>query len=61
LSRTFQTSLPAGTYCDVMSGDVGNGSCTGATYTVDRSGQVPLAVPAIHIGARTTGGGAGAT
>lgn len=29
LSTTFQTGLPAGTYCDVISGDKIYGSCTG--------------------------------
>jgi alpha-amylase len=38
LTRTFQTSLPAGTYCDVMSGDYSNGSCSGSSYTVGSSG-----------------------
>jgi alpha-amylase len=58
LSRTFQTSLPAGTYCDVMSGDFNGTSCTGTTYDVNSSGQVTATVPAnaalaLHINART--------
>ncbi len=36
--RRFQTSLPAGTYCDVFHGDFTGGSCTGPTYTVDAAG-----------------------
>ena len=61
LSRTFQTSLPAGTYCDVMSGDASGTSCTGTTYTVDSASQVTATVPAngvlaLHINARTTPG-----
>jgi alpha-amylase len=57
LTRTFSTSLPAGTYCDVMSGDFSNGSCSGAAYTVNSSGQVTATVPAngalaLHINAR---------
>jgi alpha-amylase len=64
LTRTFQTSLPAGTYCDVMNGDFSGGSCTGPGYAVDGSGQVTATVPAggalaLHINARGTGGGTG--
>jgi alpha-amylase len=62
LTRTFATSLPAGTYCDVMNGDVSGTSCSGPSYTVDGSGQVTATVPAngalaLHTGARTPGGG----
>jgi alpha-amylase len=61
LSRTFQTSLPAGTYCDVMSGDAGGTTCTGSTYSVNAAGQVTATVPAngalaLHVNARTSGG-----
>jgi alpha-amylase len=64
LSRTFQTSLPAGTYCDVMNGDPAGGSCTGPAYQVNASGQVTATVPAggalaLHTGARTGGGNPG--
>jgi alpha-amylase len=63
LSRTFQTSLPAGSYCDIISGDFnpgGGGTCTGTAVTVDASGQVTLTIPAmsaaaIHIGAKLGG------
>ncbi|RSM42789.1 alpha-amylase [Actinoplanes sp. ATCC 53533] len=60
LTRTFQTSLPAGTYCDVMTGDLSGGACTGAAYQVDGSGQVTATVAAnsalaLHINARGTG------
>jgi alpha-amylase len=59
LSRTFQTSLPAGTYCDVANGDVTNGSCSGTAYVVNGSGQFSATVPAngmlaLHINARVT-------
>ena len=62
LTRTFQTSLPAGTYCDVMAGDFSGGACTGPAYTVNASGQVTATVAAgaalaLHVGARGTGGG----
>ncbi|THA29697.1 glycosidase [Streptomyces sp. A1277] len=53
LTRTFQTSLPAGDYCDVQSG---NG------VTVNGSGQFTATLGAntalaLHTGARTCGGG----
>lgn len=70
LTRTFQTSLPAGRYCDVMSGDFAAGTCTGTSYQVNSAGQVTATVPAngalaLHVNARTastpgptpTGGG----
>jgi alpha-amylase len=61
LSRTFSTSLPAGTYCDVANGDYSGGTCTGATYTVSSSGTFTASLPAnsmlaLHVNARTTGG-----
>ncbi len=64
LTRTFQTSLPAGTYCDVMTGDFTNGTCGGTAYTVDSSGQFTATVGAnaalaLHINAR--GGNANPT
>jgi alpha-amylase len=60
LTRTFQTSLPAGAYCDVMNGDSSGTSCSGPAYTVDGSGQVTATVPAggalaLDINARTSG------
>ena len=62
LTRTFQSSLPAGTYCDVMAGDFTNGSCTGPSYTVASNGQFTATVAAnaalaLHINARGAGGG----
>jgi alpha-amylase len=66
LSRTFQTSLPAGTYCDVANGDVTNGSCSGTAYVVNGSGQFSATVPAsgmlaLHINARVASSGGGGT
>jgi alpha-amylase len=60
LTRTFQTSLPAGTYCDVMAGDFSGGSCTGPSYQVNSAGQVTATVAAgaalaLHVNARGTG------
>ncbi|NES14761.1 MULTISPECIES: carbohydrate-binding module family 20 domain-containing protein [Micromonospora] len=64
LTRTFQTSLPAGTYCDIANGDVNGTTCTGAAYIVSSSGQFTATVPAggmlaLHIGAQMSGGGSG--
>jgi alpha-amylase len=60
LTRTFQTSLAAGTYCDVMAGDFTGGACTGPSYQVNGSGQVTATVAAggvfaLHVNARGTG------
>jgi alpha-amylase len=60
LSRTFQTDLPAGTYCDVANADVSGTACTGAAYTVDSAGRFAATVPpggmiALQVNARTTG------
>ncbi|MDQ3930851.1 MAG: alpha-amylase family protein [Chloroflexota bacterium] len=62
LSNTFQTGMPAGTYCDVTKGELttdGRG-CTGPTVTVNETGQITLTVPsmsavAIHGGAKVGG------
>lgn len=53
LTRTFQTSLPAGDYCDIQSGK---------GVTVNGSGQFTATLAAntalaLHTGARTCGGG----
>jgi alpha-amylase len=52
--------LPAGSYCDVLHGDVVNGSCTGPVITVDGNGNAPVTVGgmdavAIHAGSKVTG------
>ncbi|GGB98403.1 alpha-amylase [Cellulomonas carbonis] len=66
LSRTFTTSLPAGRYCDVISGAPTSTGCSGTTVTVGSGGTFTASVGArdalaIHVGARagggTTGGG----
>jgi alpha-amylase len=59
LTRTFQTGLPAGSYCDVMNGDATGTACGGPAYTVSATGQVTATVPAggalaLHTGARGT-------
>jgi alpha-amylase len=65
LSRTFQTDLAAGTYCDVANADFTAGSCGGTAYSVDSAGRFTASVPpggmlALHVNART-GGGSGCT
>ncbi|MCM5678390.1 alpha amylase C-terminal domain-containing protein [Schlegelella sp. S2-27] len=57
LTRSFKTSLPAGQYCDVISGDFNNGTCTGSIVTVDAGGYAMMSAPAngaaaVHVGAR---------
>jgi len=59
LSRTFATGLPAGSYCDVLHGDVTNGTCTGPVITVDSNGNASITVAgmdavAIHAGSKVT-------
>ncbi|KAK7796337.1 hypothetical protein U0070_010074, partial [Myodes glareolus] len=39
LSKTLQTGLPAGTYCDVISGDKIDGKCTGTKVSVGSDGK----------------------
>lgn len=47
LTQTFQSSLPAGTYCDVEHGDpTAGGGCTGPTYTVGSDGSFTATVGA---------------
>jgi alpha-amylase len=45
-TQVFTTGLSAGTYCDVTSGSVSRGSCSGRTVTVDRHGRASVTVPA---------------
>lgn len=57
LTRSFKTSLPAGQYCDVISGDFSNGNCSGNVVTVDAGGYAMMSAPAngaaaIHVNAR---------
>lgn len=58
LSRTFATGMPAGTYCDIIHADFNyaTGACSGATITVDASGNATFTVAvhdavAFHVGA----------
>ncbi|SHE80516.1 alpha-amylase [Microbulbifer donghaiensis] len=59
LNRSFQTGMPAGTYCDIIHGDFdySAGTCSGPTITVDGSGNAAFNVyyrnaAAIHAGAK---------
>ena len=61
LSRTFQTSMAPGEYCNVIEGalvvEENRLSCTVPTITVDESGQAeisvaPMRAAALHVGAR---------
>ncbi|KAF8747323.1 Alpha-amylase, partial [Rhizoctonia solani] len=55
-ARTFQTSLPSGSYCDVVSGRKSGGDCTGGKVTIS-NGSFTVTVPArtalaYHTGAK---------
>ncbi len=57
VTNTFQTRLPAGTYCDVTTGRVSGASCTGRSATVSSTGRVTVTVKgnrsfAIHVSQR---------
>ncbi|TFK64214.1 glycoside hydrolase [Pluteus cervinus] len=63
-TMTFTTSLPAGTYCDVISGTSSGGQCTGLGVTVGSGGTFttslqPRSAIAIHTGSKGTGSGPG--
>jgi alpha-amylase len=58
INSNINTGLPSGSYCDVISGNYDNGSCTGKTIHVDGSGNAHINVNghtddpmvAIHVG-----------
>nr|AAF73435.1 alpha amylase [Zabrotes subfasciatus] len=62
IKADLQTSLPPGTYCDVITGDISNNSCTGKTVTVRGDGKAtihlssgePDGILAIHVSAKLT-------
>ncbi|KIJ69360.1 carbohydrate-binding module family 20 protein [Hydnomerulius pinastri MD-312] len=59
-TATFTTPLPAGTYCDVISGPPSGSTCSGASYTVASGGTFSATVLArnaiaLHTGAQGTG------
>ena len=43
-AHVFQTYLPAGTYCDVISGSKSNGFCTGKTVNVASNGRADIVI-----------------
>jgi len=56
-NSSFQTSLPAGNYCNVIDGVKSGGGCSGSTVTVDSSGKFTFNVAkrnavAIHTNAK---------
>ncbi|PIL31197.1 hypothetical protein GSI_05895 [Ganoderma sinense ZZ0214-1] len=60
-STTFSTSLPDGSYCDVVHGSASGGNCTGGSFTVS-GGSFSATVSArdsiaIHTGALGSGSG----
>ncbi|MBB2893776.1 carbohydrate-binding module family 20 domain-containing protein [Flexivirga oryzae] len=65
LTHTFQTSLPAGTYCDVVSTDPASDTCDSShAVTVGADGTFTATVPAqsalaIDVAKTTTGGDSG--
>lgn len=57
LTGTWSTSLPAGDYCNVQSGSVADGACTGEVVPVGEDGTFTATVPAsgalaVHVDAR---------
>ena len=47
VTETFTTGLPAGAYCDVISGPATAGGCAGTTVVVNSAGQATVTVPAM--------------
>jgi alpha-amylase len=64
LTREFQTGMPAGSYCDIISGDPTSSGCSGATITVNSGGGATFSIDAssddpivaIHAGAESGSG-----
>jgi len=60
-THVFQTGLPAGTYCDVISGSKSGGGCTSKRVTVGSNGIANFVIGrneedgvlAIHLGVST--------
>ena len=44
-TSTFQTTLPAGIYCDLYTGDASANGCQGRTIAVHADGTVQLTIP----------------
>lgn len=45
LKSQLQACVPPGTYCDIMSGEKLEGTCTGDKIVVDTNGKVEIAIP----------------
>lgn len=45
----LQTGLPAGTYCDVISGNKVGSNCSGASFIVDLDGFSDISIPSNHV------------
>ena len=45
MSETLQTGMPAGTYCDIISGNPGESPCSGSTVTVNSDGTANIYIP----------------
>ena len=41
---TLQTGLPSGNYCDIISGNKINNSCTGKTFNVNQDGTLRVLI-----------------
>jgi alpha-amylase len=48
MNTRIRTGLPAGTYCDIISGNRVGNSCTGASFVVGSDGLVDVNIPANH-------------
>jgi alpha-amylase len=44
-TKTFDTGLQPGTYCDIIHGGVSQGNCSGPTITVGAGGKASVSVP----------------
>ncbi|XP_069963954.1 alpha-amylase 2-like [Bactrocera oleae] len=44
LNTTLQTCLPAGTYCDIISGEKTGSSCTGKSIVVGSDGRAHISI-----------------
>ena len=45
MNVNLQTGMPAGQYCDIISGNKINGSCTGKVVTVSGDGKMNVNIP----------------
>jgi alpha-amylase len=57
VSATIPTGLPAGTYCDLLSGGRSGAGCVGSSIVIDAGGGVQLTLPsntavAVHSGTK---------